>query len=204
MLKSHVMLGLVWMVWCGFHSLFITPEMTGLAERLLGERFGYYRLGYSLFSVATVLPVVLYEYSLDSPLIFSWSGPANLVRWPLLLVGVFLGISAGRLYGPLKLFGLRVLLGRGRQEEERLITRGILGVVRHPLYLSGVFILWTTRDLTLARLVTSTVLSSYLIAGSLLEERKLAARFRGEYIEYARRVPRFFPSAWLKRKILRV
>ncbi len=201
MLKSHTMLALIWILWCGFHSLLITPEVTGLARRLLGERFHYYRLAYSLFSLVTIAPVLLYEYSLASPRLLSWSGGLALVRWPVLFLGIVVGASAARLYGPLNLFGLRVLLGGGRGLEDSLITEGILGKIRHPLYLSGILILWTSRSVTLARATTAAVLSAYLVAGALLEERKIAARFGREYIDYMARVPRFIPVDWVRRKI---
>jgi protein-S-isoprenylcysteine O-methyltransferase Ste14 len=74
-----------------------------------------------------------------------------------------------------------------------LDTSGILGVVRHPWYAAGILIIWA-RPLDMAVLVTNAVLTTYLFAGTILEERRLVAEFGDVYREYQNRVPMFFPG----------
>jgi protein-S-isoprenylcysteine O-methyltransferase Ste14 len=69
---------------------------------------------------------------------------------------------------------------------------GILGRVRHPWYSGAILLLWF-RSLDGAGLVTSLVLTAYLVAGTLLEERKLVMEYGEEYERYQREVPMLIP-----------
>jgi protein-S-isoprenylcysteine O-methyltransferase Ste14 len=49
---------------------------------------------------------------------------------------------------------------------------GLLGVVRHPMYLTLIVFLWSTI-FTLTDLIVNTLLTIYVIIGTRLEEKKL-------------------------------
>lgn len=203
MLRDHLMLALIWLLWCGVHSLFITPDARDLAQRLLRGKYRYYRLGYSLFSLATLVPVILFERSLKSPTLLDWSGGFAFLRWPVLALAFVISLAASLRYDMAGLFGVRALFRKGSAARDELITDGVLSVVRHPLYLSGIIIVWTLRPLNAARAVTALVLTLYFLGGSLLEEAKLFKTFGREYADYAQRVPRFNPLPWLRGRLHR-
>jgi protein-S-isoprenylcysteine O-methyltransferase Ste14 len=69
-------------------------------------------------------------------------------------------------------------------------------VIRHPWYAGLVLLLWA-RDLDIAGLVVSSVLTVYILIGTLLEERKLVHEFGDAYRDYQRRVSMFVPIKWL-------
>jgi len=70
---------------------------------------------------------------------------------------------------------------------------GILRHVRHPWYGGGLALLWSLPNFTDVALVTRTILSCYLIVGTLLEERKLKSVMGPSYQDYCRRVPMLLP-----------
>jgi protein-S-isoprenylcysteine O-methyltransferase Ste14 len=74
-----------------------------------------------------------------------------------------------------------------------LITRGPYRLVRHPLYLSGILLLWLYPDLTLDRLLMNLLFTVWIIAGTLLEERRLLAKFGDVYGSYQRKVSMLIP-----------
>ncbi|MCP8313081.1 MAG: isoprenylcysteine carboxylmethyltransferase family protein [archaeon] len=99
-----------------------------------------------------------------------------------------------------KLLGIKSLIGypeiRPDNEKGKLITSSLFSIVRHPTYLAhallwlGFFLLMGFLSLGLLTLL-DFLLSYYIIIP--LEERELVQRFGQEYIDYKKRVPKFFP-----------
>jgi len=201
---KYALLALVWLVWCFCHSALISMRVTGYVKQRLEDRFRYYRLAYNGFSSVTLIPVVLYGYSVQGEPLFSWEGYWRVVQALLLAVSLFLFLAGSRHYDGLSFLGLRQLRGRstcvGLTETCSLNTRGILGVIRHPWYAGGMVIIWA-RDLDVSAIVTNLILTAYFIVGTLLEERKLSIEFPESYKEYRQRVSMFFPYQWLKSKL---
>jgi protein-S-isoprenylcysteine O-methyltransferase Ste14 len=48
----------------------------------------------------------------------------------------------------------------------------------------------------------NVILTSYLIVGTLLEERKLIGEFGEEYLAYQKRVSMLIPFKWLRSEII--
>jgi protein-S-isoprenylcysteine O-methyltransferase Ste14 len=78
------------------------------------------------------------------------------------------------------------------KQTDELITTGIYGYIRHPQFLAGLMALWA-RDLTDRGLVTTIVLSSYLIVGAHIEESRLVSKMGDKYRRYRSEVPGFIP-----------
>jgi len=75
-----------------------------------------------------------------------------------------------------------------------LVQRGVFGIVRHPLYTSGLLVSvgWALAWASGPALALAVALSLFLKAKADHEERWLRARFP-EYAEYARRVRQLIP-----------
>jgi len=76
-----------------------------------------------------------------------------------------------------------------------LKDKGLYSRVRHPMYL-GIFLSTLGLSLTFASkysFIYSLVLLVSLFLLSLLEELDLSDRFKDEYKQYQKKVPRFFP-----------
>lgn len=121
----------------------------------------------------------------------SWLNVAGLV---LFVAGCALQLWTGRLLG---LWGLMGLPEISKRVRSRLVAEGAFAVVRHPTYLShtmifsGVFLITGVVAVGLITLADFIIINAVIIP---LEERELAVRFDGEYDDYRKRVPRFFPK----------
>ena len=74
---------------------------------------------------------------------------------------------------------------------------GILAHIRHPWYSGGIALLWSIGACTDVYLLTRTLLTAYILLGTVLEETRLVKELGGQYIVYRRQVPMLIP--WKKR-----
>ena len=77
--------------------------------------------------------------------------------------------------------------------DEPLKTDGLYSLVRHPLYLFGLLILWPVTEMSTGYLGLCIGITIYVIVGSWLEERRMLASYGMPYREYCTRVPWLFP-----------
>jgi len=184
-------LAAAWLLWCLLHSLLIAGPLARGLQALLGRGS---RLAYNLFALLTLIPVLLLEHRVAGEPLWSW--PLWLMPLRLLMLAAALWL----LYGGCRAFSLREFSGWSalvRSEppastDAPLITDGILSRLRHPWYAAALLLLWV-RSQTPATLVSSLVLSAYLVVGAFLEERRLLVRYGAEYARYRDRVPMFIP-----------
>ena len=105
----------------------------------------------------------------------------------LQLFGIVVAVrSAGRL-DVLELAGIRQLVGHDRRPPE-LLRSGAYGLVRHPVYLGWLFLVWFAPVMTGTRLVFAAASTIYLIVAVPLEERDLVRAFGQAYEDYRRAV----------------
>jgi protein-S-isoprenylcysteine O-methyltransferase Ste14 len=78
-----------------------------------------------------------------------------------------------------------------------LVVRGLYRWVRHPLYTAGLVLIWLSPVMTANLLALNAGLTIYIVAGAMLEERKLQAEFGEAYAAYKRRTPMLIPGARL-------
>jgi protein-S-isoprenylcysteine O-methyltransferase Ste14 len=193
-----IFLALGWAAWGGLHSLLISP----LWMRLVSDRFAWlcpwYRLGYNALAVLTILPLLYFKSALAGETLLEWGGVLAVPRFALLGAAVWLFWAGARQYDLSVVGGLAQLRSScsfaGSPYASELRTSGILGRVRHPWYGGALLVLWTrTGAFDAAELVTSLVLTGYVLVGTWLEERKLVHVHGDTYRNYQRRTPMFFP-----------
>jgi methanethiol S-methyltransferase len=118
-----------------------------------------------------------------------------------LLRAIFLAGIAGLVWAihALKHFdalGLRAILRHLRGTEARalpLAVRGPYRWVRHPLYFLMLVLIWASPDLSLDRAIFALLWSGWIVIGTRLEERDLAAEFGADYRAYQEAVPMLIP-----------
>ncbi|MFW9979691.1 MAG: methyltransferase family protein, partial [Candidatus Thorarchaeota archaeon] len=77
-----------------------------------------------------------------------------------------------------------------------LITEGLYGKIRHPLYLAtillflGIMLIYPFPNV----IVFALSLSAYTLIGAHFEERKLILHYGEEYLEYKKQVGFIFPK----------
>lgn len=121
-------------------------------------------------------------------------------HWAAWLAGALLVLASLATYrsvGTRNITGAQVV-GRAEIEagqEQRLVTTGAHGRIRHPLYAAALLMVlgWTLGSGLLADFI---LLAWALVAFPImiaLEERELLARFSESYRDYQRRVPAIIP-----------
>ncbi len=200
---DHIILFLCWSIWCFFHSLLISLPVTGWAESKLGKAFKFYRLFFNIFSCITLIPLAIYTFYLRNDPVFTWDGWLRLPRRLLIVLSLWCFIGGAMKYDFLQLLGIRQIIStnshRTLNRSGSLDTTGILGIIRHPWYAGSFPVLWA-RDLDINAIIINSVVSIYLVAGTLFEEKKLYREFGEKYREYQRDVAMFFPFKYLLKK----
>ncbi len=109
-------------------------------------------------------------------------------------VGVALTIAAARLVG------IRELAGVTQPDPTKPIefrVEGPFAIVRHPIYLGWVLMVFATPTMTTSRLLFAVVSTLYLIAAIPLEERLLLETHRDAYGAYQKQMRwRLVPFVW--------
>jgi len=202
MIYLYAILG--WVVWCTLHSTLISVPVTEYMKRKLGERFRFYHLFYNAFSLATLIPLLLYSASIRQEPVFRWEGPLGIIPYLLSATSIGLFIIGGRNYSLFQFLGIAQIKRGGTNRSlsgyGKFAVSGIHRMIRHPWYLGGIMIVWS-GDLSLSTILNNMVITSYFIIGAILEERKLVREFGEPYREYQRNVSMFFPYKWLKARI---
>ncbi len=67
---------------------------------------------------------------------------------------------------------------------------GAYNLIRHPVYLSFLGLIWFTPRMSLDHAVLTLVWTAYIFYGSVLKDRRLAFLIGKAYVDYQRRVPR--------------
>jgi methanethiol S-methyltransferase len=203
MKTQFITLAVLWVGWCSLHSLLITPAVTGRIQNRWGRYLVYYRLGYNLFSLLTLIPLWAYTKSLSGITGALWPWPYSLVQILMALLGLASFVAGGRAYDLPFFLGLRQIKDSRATSllsaKGPLKTSGILGIMRHPWYTGGLLLIWAQK-MDHPILIMSLILSVYFIVGALLEERKLIRIYGQDYRDYQQEVSMFFPFKWLKKK----
>jgi protein-S-isoprenylcysteine O-methyltransferase Ste14 len=99
-------------------------------------------------------------------------------------------------YDSLSFFGIRQMLDFGKRKEkdpsEEIKRNGLLGIMRHPMYLALIIYLWC-QTFRVMDIVVNMVLTIYVIIGTKLEEKKLVLEFGDTYVKYQQEVPMLIP-----------
>jgi protein-S-isoprenylcysteine O-methyltransferase Ste14 len=121
--------------------------------------------------------------------------PGGVTRWlGLALIGIGLGVLGAGIAA----LGRNLTPATEPLPGGELVTRGVYGIVRHPIYLGVSTILagygvW--RGGWGAGAAAFTVALAYFECKARVEERFLVQRMQG-YEVYQRRVPRLLPGGW--------
>ncbi len=109
--------------------------------------------------------------------------------WALLLFATFL-IDHFDLFG---LSQVTYALRNKERPEQSFVTPALYRIVRHPIYVGWLGIMWFTPTMTVTHLVFAVISSLYILAGIKLEERDLE-KVHPEYAQYKSKVPALIPS----------
>ena len=126
----------------------------------------------------------------------AWSigAPVSWLLFGIQLAGVVLTERAARFIGVWELAGVRQ--ARHDRPVEFKVT-GPFGLVRHPIYLGWVLIVFGAPEMTYSRLLFAAISTAYLIVAIPWEEASLVEAFGEDYRAYQRQVrSRLLPGIW--------
>lgn len=172
------------------HSVLLLPAV----RRAISSRFvapAFYGLFFCVATCAALLTTILCWQPSD---VVVWAWPPALRPG---VTGAFIGCWGLLLYS-LHLTGLGYQTGftpwwqwvRGLPQERREFRpRGAYCILRHPVYLSFLGLVWFTPVVTLDRAVLIAIWTTYIFVGSALKDQRLAFFIGPEYRAYQAKVP---------------
>ena len=128
-----------------------------------------------------------------------WSVPAGAARMSILglyAFGWLLLFYTTFLIDHFDLFGLAQVwrnLTRRDYQPPQFHTPTLYRLVRHPLYIGWLTIIWAAPVMTSAHLLFAIMTTAYILIGIQLEERDLVDAFGEDYVAYRRRTPMLIP-----------
>lgn len=184
------------------HSLFARTRLRSAIERCLPwseDRFypSFYALGSSLAILALChfwIPMNATVWSVGE---WSWLArpiiTVDMFFWAMTLISV-LSIHRFQLCGgePLVefLFGRVQSLHKMVQEDKKLVTTGVYGIVRHPAMFFLILSIWTVPLMSAGQFLLSAGLTIYIVfAVKVFEEPQLVEEYKQDYIKYKCDVP---------------
>jgi protein-S-isoprenylcysteine O-methyltransferase Ste14 len=182
------------------HSLMARPAFKRVWTRLVPQPIE--RATYNFAACAALVALIVYWQPMGA---IVWDVHHPLGRaalWTLFVAGWLMVPAVSFMINHFDLFGLRQvwlhLLGR-EQTALPFRTPGLYAHIRHPLYVGWAIAFWATPTMTAGHLLYAVVLTAYMAAAALVEERDLVAHFGKLYDDYRRTTPRYIPRLGLVR-----
>ena len=193
MTTPHYILVVLWAIYYVLHSVFAALPVKRYFEKIMGKRYRYYRLIYSVLVSIGLALILWYQYSFMSPDLFS----NTIFFWPaiifMIIPGLIIMYISIRKYFML-LSGIRSVYQAVPPAE--LKVEGIHRYVRHPLYSGTILFVWGLFVLfpLLNNLIAVILLTAYVWIGIYFEEKKLIIEFGKKYEDYIATVPKLIPD----------
>lgn len=190
-----IVLIVLWILFFISHSLLAADSIKAAAEKVLGNFYRFYRIGYNLFSaffLSGIMYILLFNHELNY--VYEFSKYSKQAGWFFLFMGVLIMIISFRNYDLAEFTGIKQLAQKIHRPE-KLVIKGLNAYVRNPLYF-GIIILalgYFLQQPTYMNLVSVLIIYAYLYIGTTLEEKKLEAAFGNEYTEYKKQVKMLLP-----------
>lgn len=183
------------------HTTFAHPFINKHIRKVLPGRYTR-----TLFMVVTGFSVSLIMSCWQNTGIELYSLPLSKRKLDVISVTVFTLLYSGNVipfikFGILGVFGLEQIFQKEHDPEKRsegtqkLVTNGVYGIVRHPMYTVSMGAYGIAPRMTLDRAWIVLFCLVYLYTlGIPMEERKLVKEFGQPYVEYQKKVPAVIPK----------
>jgi methanethiol S-methyltransferase len=187
----------LWTGYVALHSYLISTRFTNLMIRMLKEYYAFYRLFYVLLSFILLIPLLNYSGQIDDKVIITYESPYSIIRYILTWASLLMFFYAFFFnYDSLSFFGIRQIMHFRKEVKtnpsEAIKKNGLLGIMRHPMYLALLIYIWC-QTFRMIDIYVNALLTVYVIIGTILEEKKLVLEFGDAYVKYQKEVPMLIP-----------
>jgi len=180
---------------CGSYLRVVAASGAAVRTLLSRGRFRRFQMGLVEMLVAPE-PLVLAAVTTFALLLHLEPNDASVLDAVAAAVGAALVLYAWNLTAWSFLSWRSIFFGHGVQEDQKLVTGGAYGLVRHPIYL-GVMLIWLGLSVAflspIAFIITAVYVVPIYILYMLSEERMMNEEFGDAYARYCRRVPMLLP-----------
>ena len=192
LITDHIILVLLWLLFGILHSVLAAGWWKRIMQRWLGAHYKYYHFAYSVFAALSLIVILIFQYSMQSRLLFTLPGWAKVLLGLPALAGVAIMLVVIRKYF-FSLSGISVFYKQ--QAPVVLEQDGLHRYMRHPLYFGTLLFIWSLFFLFpyLHNGLACLVITGYTILGAMIEEKKLVVQFGEKYIAYKKQVPMLIP-----------
>ncbi|TAE55439.1 MAG: isoprenylcysteine carboxylmethyltransferase family protein [Bacteroidetes bacterium] len=191
--SMHLLLA-CWALYYFLHSLLAAQSLKRAFAAAFPEFNRYYRLIYNLLAAGGLLLLIAAQLRVTSAQILPEGMLGQGLGLLFVLAGGLLGAASLARYDMGEFTGIRQARAAQTQTSV-LVTTGLNGVVRHPLYFATLlalagFVLYRGQWADLLFALLSAV---YIYIGAVLEERKLEVTFGESYRTYKQKVSMLIP-----------
>jgi protein-S-isoprenylcysteine O-methyltransferase Ste14 len=186
--------------WLGYflmHSLLASLTVKQWFLVNFRSYFHWYRLSYNLFATILLIIPVWLTFSKRSELIIHWHGLAEIISWALTLLALVGFVVSASIYDGGHFLGLNQVKKKdiALLDQEQFRISWLHRYVRHPWYFLGLVLIWS-RNMDIYQLLSTLMITLYLVFGSRLEEKKLVKLYGESYQAYCNKVPGLVPLPW--------
>jgi protein-S-isoprenylcysteine O-methyltransferase Ste14 len=155
----------------------------------------YHGAFFAIFSgIALLLLVIFWQQSERTVVVFE--GVARLFLHLTFIISIVGLLWSARSLRSFDIVGKNQILAHIHNRQLPAMPFAIRGpyrCIRHPIYFFMLLMIWSCPDVSLDRLLFNGLWSIWIVVGTVLEERDLAAGFGAVYRDYQRRVPMLIP-----------
>jgi methanethiol S-methyltransferase len=203
---------IIFLAFALIHSITVARWFKELCRRTFGDTFMrvWYRFLYSSVSGITSFGAIYLITQVPDRVL--WQGPLwfRLVMHAIQIAGFVFGAQAFQYLDKWEFMGFRQVwryLAKSGVEgnlegltDRELVTTGVYGIVRHPLYVAGLVIFTFSPRITMNGLTITVLADLYFIFGMLIEEQRFVRIFGEQYREYQKQVPMMVPRVFSSKK----
>lgn len=181
------------------HSVMARPGFKAWWTRIVPEAIerATYVLASSVILVVTFWlwqPINLIIWDATSTMAFGALTGAYFLGWTIVFASTFI-------INHFDLFGLKQVydhITNRTAPAPSFQVRWLYKLVRHPLMVGWLFVVWATPMMTLGHVLFAAANTAYILIALRYEERDLVDTFGDEYRDYQREVPKLIPLAKAK------
>ncbi len=202
MIWEYTIPTLLFLLFCIAHSLMASVRFKKWLFDKAAWLKSFYRLIYNLLAL---LLFGLWIVSLPADrILYRMDG---ILFWAMIAVQIFffsLALKALLSQNGLTFIGITQLIRKLRHNTEpgyldepergRLVTSGIYGFVRHPMYTFIMLVMICSPVMTANLLYAILLFALYFWIGTIFEEKNLVKRFGEDYKAYQKQTGRFLPK----------